>query len=519
MTQQPPLLPQLESAPLARRQLLGAVLAAGVAPGWLRQARAQGVERFAQGVASGFPRPDGMVLWTKLCGTELPEAVPVQWEIAKDEQFSQVLQQGEVQALARDAHCLRVEPRGLAPDRWYWYRFSALGQRSAVGRTRSAPAPDAAVRQLRFAIASCQHWEAGRYAAWADMQAQNPDLVMFLGDYIYEYRRGAKAAAGRQHPNHECLTLQDYRERYALYKSDPQLQAMHAAAPWVLTWDDHEVANDYAGDVGQDLAPNFAALRHAAVQAYWEHLPFPEAWRPREGAMQLYRSLDWGQLARVITLDDRQFRAPHACPQPGRGGANTVTLEQCPALADPQRSLLGTAQEAWLARQWDRQRWNLLAQQTLMAGLTWQDREAHGGLYWTEGWNGYMATRDRLLQGLHAARARNTVVLGGDVHANYVAQLHLDALNVSGPVLASEFCGTSISSHGMAQSRIDAARPFNPQLLHARSDERGYVLFELSPKLLQAQLRSVLEPERADSAVAVQARFVVEDGRPGPQAA
>ncbi|MCH7345656.1 alkaline phosphatase D family protein [Pelomonas sp. CA6] len=505
---------------LSRRHLLQASLAAGLAPALLSQARAASDDPFTLGLASGCPLPDRLVLWTRLTGEALPEQVPVRWELAEDEGFQRVVARGEESASAAQAHSVHAEPQGLRPDRWYWYRFSALGARSATGRTRTAPAADAPVQRLRFAIASCQRWDHGRYAAWADMAQQDPDLVLFLGDYIYEYATAAKSEAARRHAGGPCRTLADYRARYAQYKSDPQLQAMHARAPWIYTWDDHEVENDYAGEQGQDLAPDFAQRRAAAYQAYWEHMPFPKSWQPRDGQMRLYTRYDWGRLARVITLDDRQYRDPQACPRPGRGGGNTVTAQSCPALRDPRRSLLGATQEAWLARQWDDERgWNLLAQQTLMAGMSWQDRGKDGGMFWTEGWDGYAASRERLLRGLSAAGARNPVVLGGDVHANYVADLRLDPDRAEGPVLASEFCGTSISSLGLDRARVDAALPHNPQLHYARPDQRGYMLFDLQQSRLDVRLQVVEDPWRADSAVHTAARFAVEAGRPGPQKA
>lgn len=526
----PPQLPTARTTPdtppdspasLPRRTVLQALLAAGCAPGLLRQAHANdhSTERFALGLASGSPRPDRLVLWTRLTGPDLPEATDLDWELAEDEAFTRIAARGRETVRADEAHTVHAEPQGLRPGRWYWYRFRALGQQSATGRTRTAPAPDARGQVLRFATASCQRWDQGRYAAWADLAGQDPDLVLFLGDYIYEYGTSEKSTAPRRHEGGLCRTLADYRARYAQYKTDPQLQAIHARAPWITIWDDHEVDNDYAGDVDASLAPDFPARRAAAVQAYWEHMPFPRAWKPRGGEMRLYGQFDWGRLARIITLDDRQYRDVQACPRPGRAGSNTVMGRDCEALRDPRRTLLGQAQEQWLAGAWDKQRgWNLLAQQTLMARQTHKPLD-EGGRYWTDGWDGYPAARQRLLQGMQAARARNPVVLGGDVHAHVVAGLKLDFDNERAPVLASEFCASSISSHGMEQAHLDAWRPLNPHIQLSRSDVRGTMLFELDERRLRAQLRHVASPWDADSAVSTLARFEVEAGRPGPQAA
>ncbi|ODV10073.1 MAG: hypothetical protein ABT20_09075 [Rubrivivax sp. SCN 70-15] len=507
---------------MARRRdllgLAGAGLAAALAPpAFVRDARAADRPRFALGVASGQPRADGMVLWTRLTGTELPAEVAVRWEVAEDEAFTRIVARGVETALAADAHCVHAEPTGLASARWYWYRFGALGQASSVGRTRTAPAAGAAVARLDFAIASCQRWDVGHYAAWRHAAAEALDLVLFLGDYIYEYPGGAHSVR----PTDGLLvhTLDGYRARYALHRSDAALQAAHAACPWLLVWDDHEVENDYAGLQGSRLEPDFPARRAAAYRAYWEHMPLAKSARPVDGSMRMHGRLDWGRLARVHLLDDRQMRDPQACPRPGQGGSNTVRPQDCPALADPRRTLLGAAQEAWLAEGWDLGRpWNLLAQQTLMARFSWAD-PAHGGRYWTDGWDGYPAARRRLLGTVADKRVPGVVVLGGDVHTNYVADLRPDFDDPKSPVVASEFCGTSITSLSLPQSRIDAALAFNPHVKLARGDRRGYGRFRLDTEALHAELRVLDDARDPASGAGTLARFVVEAGRPGPQPA
>lgn len=501
---------------MRRRSLsLGALGVAALAlPRLVPHARAADQPRFALGVASGQPRPDGMVLWTRLTGPDLPERVPVQWELAHDEAFSQVVARGSEDAERVWAHSVHAEPAGLEPGRWYWYRFRALGQASRSGRTRTAPAPDADAT-LSLALASCQRWDHGHWAAWRHAAAQSLDLVAFVGDYIYEYP--SPPTALRRHHGGLLRTLEQYRARYAQYKSDPALQDAHAACPWLLVWDDHEVDNDHAGLQGQDLQPDFARQRAAAYQAYWEHMPLSRAQRPSGADMRMHDRFEWGRLALIHALDDRQYRDPQACPRPGRGGSNTVKLKDCPALADPKRTLLGEAQERWLAEGWDARRgWNLLAQQTVMARFSWSD-PADGGTYWTDGWDGYAPSRQRLLQAMVERRAANPVVLGGDVHAHYVADLKTDFDDAKAPVVASEFCGTSISSLGMAQERIDAARRFNPHVHYGHSDQRGYIGFALDDRRLQARLMAVREPNDPASVVEVAARFTVEAGRPGPQ--
>jgi alkaline phosphatase D len=519
------LLPRPESPMPDRRQALKtAATAAAVmaAVPFVRHVRAADVPRFALGVASGSPRADRVVLWTRVTVPagldDLPERVPVRWELARDEGFRRIEARGVEEAEAAWAHSVHAEPAGLEPGRWYWYRFHALGQTSAIGRTRTAPGPDVPAT-LDFAIASCQRYEVNHYAAWRHLAADGLDLVLFLGDYLYEY--GANPSNVRRLGLQPLRSLEDFRARHALYRSDPALQAAHAACPWILVWDDHEVDNDYAGLQGQDLDPGFPLRRAMAYQAYWEHLPFPKAARPVGPSMRIFERFAWGRLATIHALDDRQYRDPQACPRPGRGGSNTLPERDCPALRDPARSLLGAEQEAWLAAGWDLERpWNLLAQQTLMTRLTWRDPADPGGpVVWTDGWDGYPIARQRLLDVVRERRVPGVVVLGGDMHAHYVADLRADPQDPRSVPLASEFCGTSISSHGWPQARLDAIRDFNPDLKFARSDRRGAVRFHLDHRRLQASLLGVDDATRADSAVSVLARFVVEAGRPGPQAA
>lgn len=514
--------------PLRRRHLLALGATGLAAPAFVRHARAADELRFALGIASGQPQSASLVLWTRLTGPALPDEVPVDWVLAHDEACTQVVARGTEVAVAADAHSVHAEPAGLAPGRGYFYRFSALGQRSPVGRTRTAPAPDAPAT-LRAVLASCQRWDTGHWAAWRHAAAREADLVIFVGDYIYEYAAAKNAV--RPHSQPLVRNLAHFRERYALYKSDPALQAAHANAPWLMVWDDHEVENDYANDRGQRLAgAELLALRAAGYQAWWEHMPVPKAMRPVGPDMRIHHRLDWGRLARIHAMDARQYRDHQACVPAGRvGGSTVVNAADCPELFTAQRSLLGAAQERWLADGWDLQRhWNLLAQQSLMARLSHtpvvvpeagQPLPTSGrtGRYWTDGWDGYPAARARLLQGVAERRLRNVVTLGGDVHAHYVADLRADFDDPRSPVLASEVCGTSISSNGPDASRTQAALAINPHLHHGRGDRRGYVMLTLDDKQLSAELMAVADATDPTSAVAVDARFVVEAGRPGPQ--
>jgi alkaline phosphatase D len=502
----------------SRRAFLGSLIALGAAPA-LVPAIAQSRFReypFALGVASGYPHPEGVVLWTRLTGPLDPVAIPVRWEVAADEAMRRIVASGGAEALPEWAHSVHVEPRGLEPDRWYWYRFTAGEAASPVGRTRTAPAAGAAVARLRFAFASCQQYEQGWFSAHRHLADDDVDLVAFLGDYIYESSWGQNHV--RKHSGGEPYTLDEYRARYAQYKADADLQKAHQACPWIVTWDDHEVDNDYANDRSEDGMPRerFLARRAAAYRAYYEHMPLPPSMRPSGPDMRIYTRLGWGGLANFFLLDDRQYRAPQACPSKP-GGSTVVEPETCAALGDPARSLLGADQEAWLERAFadSRAGWNILAQQTLMAQL---DRKVgEGRKVWTDGWDGYPAARKRLLAAMQSTGVRNPVVIGGDVHMHWVADLKPDFDDEKSPVVASEFCGTSITSQGAAQKAIDAILPENPHMKYARSDRRGYVRVSIAGGRLGAELVGLDTVKKPDARAEVLARFIVEDGKPGPQ--
>ena len=522
------------AAAIDRRRLLRRAAWAAMAtqlPRWAWAGQALRHNPFGLGVASGEPVPDGMVLWTRLLPEDPADAsarwagpLTVRWELADDAQFRRIAQRGTATALPELAHSVHVEVSGLQPGRWYHYRFMLGDAVSTVGRTRTAPAPNALEQRLRLVHASCQRWEHGYYAAWRHACADQPDLVLFLGDYLYEYPSPRNhAGLARVHGLRLPRSLADYRERYALHKSDPDLQAAHACAPWVVTWDDHEAQNDYAGTHGKEDTPDWLPLRTAAWQAFYEHMPLRAAAlnAPAFQGLQIYRRLAWGQLARLHVLDARQYRDRQACRPQGSGSAGAVLPASCAELADPRRSLLGWQQEAWLQAGLAQDartraaRWSVLAQQTLFA-----PRHYLSGLQSTDSWDGYPAARGRLLQALAQQPPRNTVLLGGDIHQNYVCNVLAQPDGGGAPILASEFCGTSISSRsGTTQSRLDAIRQHNPHVLLARCEERGYGLSDITPTQWTTELRAVRNPLDAGSDAYTLARFVVEDGRPGPQPA
>jgi len=506
---------------IGRRKFLEVLAALGVAHTLPSRAADRKVSfdsyPFTLGVASGYPSPDSVVLWTRLTGGLDPRAVGVRWELAADESMKSIISSGETTAEPAWAHSVHVEVPGLAPDRWYWYRFSAGGAQSPVGRTRTAPPAGAPAPRLRFAFASCQQYEQGYYGAYRHVVADAPDLVAFLGDYIYESSWGRELV--RSHGTPETYTLEDYRARYALYRSDPDLQAAHAACPWIVTWDDHEVDNDYADDRPEDGMEREAFLerRAAAYRAYYEHMPLPPRMRPEGPNMRIYTHLDWGALARFYVLDDRQYRSWHACPRPKRrGGSNTIDVERCPRLPAPGRSILGRAQEQWLDRELKESRavWNVIAQQTRMAQFDY--KPGPGRIAWTDAWDGYPAARERLLASLASERVRNPVVLGGDVHTFYANQLKLDFDDPKAPVVAAEFVTTSITSESWSQERINQYLPDNPHVLLADSRLRGYTRVDVTPKRFQVDLRGMQTVQRRDAPCSTLASFVVDNGIPGP---
>lgn len=473
---------------------------------------------FSLGVASGEPAPDGFVIWTRLApdplgGGGMPQVpVEVGWVVAEDEGFRRVVREGKARATPGWAHSVHVELTGLEPDRWYFYRFRLPEAESPVGRARTTPLPGAGER-LRFLFASCQRWEVGYYSAWRHAARAEPDLILHLGDYIYEYQTQSGQNYIRTHDAGAAFTLADYRNRYALYRLEPELQAAHATCPWVTTWDDHEVVNDYANDRPERENPGqpFLERRAAAYKAYYEHMPLRAAQRPSGPNLRLYRTIDYGALARFNLLDDRQYRSHQVCKRADRdGGSNTVGPE-CAVRLDPSLTMLGREQEAWLTQQLTTSpaRWNVLAQQTFMAGAEWG-----GGRYWTDGWDGYPAARQRLVDVLGSGAVRNPVVIGGDVHTFYAADIHARPGDPSSPVVAPEFIGSSITSLGLPQRQIDQLRANNPHIKLARADLRGFALVELDRAKFDIRMQAVDNALQRDSGISTLARYVVEATNP-----
>lgn len=477
---------------------------------------------FTLGIASGYPTPDSMVLWTRLAPSPLEpgggmpaEVVPVDWQIATDEHMRSVVQHGTAYATPEWAHSVHVEPSGLDPGRDYWYRFESGGLRSRVGRTRTAPTFGAPLDRLKLALVNCQQYEQGYYTAYRHLVTDEPDLIVHVGDYIYESNSVHKV---RNHNMPVAFTLDDYRARHALYKGDHDLANAHASAPWLVIWDDHDVANDYANDVSEedDDPQLFLARRAAAYQAYYEHMPLPRWAVPSGPAMRLYASRSFGDLASIVLLDQRQYRVPEACPPLGRAGGHRVDESKCPELGDPSRTMLGGRQEAWAQGQLlaSQTRWNLLAQGTLMGYNNEVAPPEHR--YWTDAWNGYPAAREQLMTFLSERHISNPVVLSGDIHGFVVSGLHLKAGDLDSPIVASEFVATSVSSDSVPEPYFENARKLNPNLLTATGLHRGYIRFDITKDHLRADLIALESVKTPDSDRKTLVSYVVEAGKPVP---
>jgi alkaline phosphatase D len=521
-----PLYPLQQSA-TSRRSFLALSTSLAAAAVW--SSRASGItlknaslpdHPFQLGVASGDPSPTGFVIWTRLAPKPLegggmpPDAVEVAWQVAEDEQFSKVVRRGTTTAAPQWAHSVHVEVEGLAPDRWYFYQFQAAGETSPVGRARTAPLADTMPQSLRFTFASCQHYETGLYTAYEHMAQDDLDLVIHLGDYIYE--GGATKGKVRGHVGEELDSLTDYRNRHAQYKTDAALQLAHARFPWLVTWDDHELDNNCAGAISEQkhVTPEeFLKRRARAYQAYYEHMPLRRAALPQGPDMLLYRRVSFGRLAEFSVLDARQYRSDQPC-----GDGNKP---QCAEALDPARSLLGQQQEQWLVGGLTAStaRWNVLAQQVMMARVDRLPGDDVG--FSMDQWPGYEGNRRRLLKLFAERKVANPVVIGGDIHSNWANNLIADFDDFDSRIVASEFVGTAISSggDGTAQPKdLERTLAENP-FVKWHNAERGYVRCLVSPERWQADYQVVPYVTRPGAPLLTRASFVVQAGQPGVEPA
>jgi alkaline phosphatase D len=475
---------------------------------------------FTLGVASGDPLPDGFVIWTRLAPDPLADdglgGMPtrpyvVLWQVAADPFFRRTVRAGVTLAVPDAAHSVHVEVSGLRPEREYWYRFRVGRHVSPAGRAVTAPQPWATPAALAMSFVSCSQFEHGFFTAYRRLAEDRPDLVLHLGDYQYEYKADDYTAPGgnvRDHKGPETTTLEGYRQRHAQYKTDADLQAAHAAAPWVVVWDDHEVDNNWADEMPEkpeEAGPAYLARRAAAFQAYWENMPLRSTSVPRGIDMQLFRRVQWGQLATFHMLDTRQYRDDQAC---GDG------YDDCPAADDPARTIMGAEQEAWLLDGFrtSTARWDVLGQQVFFAQ---RDSTPTPDLTVSmDAWDGYRANRDRVTRGWVDAGVRNPVVLTGDVHTHWASEVKLDYADPAAPSVGTELVCSSITSGGNGADSADGAHAWFPQNPHLKfwNNLRGYVNTTIRPDRMDVDFRSVPRVSEPGHAAFTRRSYVIADG-------
>ena len=512
---------------ISRRNLLiGAGASLIGAPAILRAQQLFTAFPFRLGAASGDPSHDGFVIWTRLCPDPFEEhggmpmgPVDVDWYVYGDAAMKTVIQKGQAKASPELGHSVHVEVAGLEPDRPYWYRFGVGRDRTQLGRARTLPIPGKPLDRIRFGVAGCQAYEDGLYTAYGHLAREDVAFVWHYGDYIYEERSrevnynfdGTPRVHVRDHVGTDCYTIGDYRRRYAQYKMDSDLQAAHLSASWFVTFDDHEVANNWTGSVSpfQSDPALFAFRRAAAMQAYYEHMPLRLSSIPNGGAMQLYRRAVIGDLLDAHFLDTRQFRSFDACT--GKGDFEVL----CPEIVgDPKRVVLGGAEEAWLAKSLREKagRWNLIANQVMMMPLNRQTGTDTNEVRNMDSWAGYDPARERMLAGFSGLG--NVVVLTGDEHQNFAGELRRNA--GKGEAVAVEMVSTSISSGGDGSDRRDGSDRImaNNPYLKFMNDQRGYIVCDVTRDQWQGYFRVVDRVSTPGGSVSTRVTATIERGKP-----
>jgi alkaline phosphatase D len=514
---------------VSRRSFLAAALALAASRGGLAGGLRRG-NSFDHGVASGDPLHDRVIIWSRLTPKSWEHAVAVEWRVARDPQMRQVVAKGRVETDILRDFTVKVDVTGLEPAQTYYYRFSAHGARSVIGRTRTLPRD---AQAARLAMVSCSNLPAGLFNVYA-LIARRADLdaVLHLGDYLYEYRNGAfgdGTALGRVPvPDREILSLVDYRQRHAQYKLDADLQAAHQQHPFICVWDDHEFANNTWKDGADNHNPDkgegdWTARKQAAVRAYFEWMPIREWAQPSE--VRIYRQFRWGNLADLLMLDtrvhgrDQQSRARSAGPEVGYPAND-------PVANDPARSLLGFDQEEWLTENLSRSRaddvtWRLLGQQVLMAQLSLTRGQS---LLNFDVWDGYAAARRRLFDAVRDRQIDNLVVLTGDIHSSWANELTENPWDPAAydpatgrGVLGVEFATPAVSSPGVsdpvvASQRAERYRRMSPHMKYVELHKRGYVLLDIDRVRVQGEFWHVATVDAPSRAESLAAAFVNEAG-------
>jgi alkaline phosphatase D len=507
------------------------------APAVIRRAIAQqqswrAGDPFSLGVASGSPRPDGFVLWTRLAPAPLSTdpATPggvtdgplsVSYEIASDPGMRDVVLRGTANAEPEFAHSVHVEVSGLKPGRPYWYRFMSGDAVSRLGRAITAPAPGSALERLRFGFVSCSNYEVGYFSGYRHLCNDNPDFALFLGDYIYDTVEQRRPTVRKHADGVKSKTLTNYRNRYGQYQLDPDLQRLRAEVPALVTWDDHEVANDYGDQWSEtfDDPATFLLQRAAAYQAFYENMPVrPSLSRPTGPSMRVYDRFTFGDLAEISMIDGRQYRSRQACYRPpDHGNGHGESIASCPELADPARSMIGLQQEAWLFDGLARSPalWNVIGQDVLMAHFHRKGADGIEGS-WTDDWNGFPASRTRLLQHIGEAHVSNAVVLGGDIHSFWANDLKLNFDDPRSPTVATEFIGTSISALPVLSYEAVAPRlPEYPHVHFFESRRRGYAYVDVDRRQMNVHFRALSDATDPNASAFTLKTFMVENGHAG----
>ena len=514
------------SVGISRRAVLGSGMALAVPAAIVTDQRPTAAaprlaqDPFTLGVASGDPRPDGFVIWTRLAPTPLAGdgrgGMPardyvVKWQVATDQAFTRVVRQGSAAATPTWGHSARAVVTGLSPRRQYWYRWRLDDHVSPVGRCLTAPAPGSSPSRLLVAQLSCANFAAGYYTAYGDAALQRPDLVVHLGDYIYEM--GPRSGDLRPPPSGKCRTLADFRRRYAQAHTDPDLQQAHAMSPWLVSFDDHEVEDNYAGEVSDLGTPDFARLRSNAYRAWYENQPVSSVHAPRsDGSVRMFRRVTWGDLATLHVLDTRQYRSDQVCGKVG----------DCTERTDPARSILGAEQTAWLGKglATSPQRWDLLAQQVFFS-RRYVDSSATRTGYFNDSWDGYAVSQQQVV-GMMGPTAqgpgpRNAVVLTGDTHASWLSRVKSDWTDPSSATVGTEIACTSITSAGNGYDG-DGTHPFMAKNPHIEfyNALRGYCLLDIGRDALTADYRVVDRVRDLDGWAWTRARYVIPDRESTP---
>jgi alkaline phosphatase D len=478
---------------------------------------------YTLGVASGDPLPSSVIIWTRLAPNPLEadgampsEAFDVEWTVATDEAMNAVVNTGTATAEPAHAHTVHVDADGLEPDTEYYYQFECRGEASPVGRTKTAPAADASVEEFQFGFASCNRWVDGYYTAFGQMAEDELDLIVHLGDYIYEYgidvSESPREKSLPQAYKKETTDLATYRLRYGLYKSDPNLRAAHASAPWLVTRDDHEVDNNWAGDVPQDpdkqSTEAFIERRAAALKAYYEHMPFRMEQKPDDASQKLYRYYEFGDLLDFNVLDTRLYRSDQACD-------DVFNKVDCAERFEEDRTILGDAQEEWLLDNLaaTETTWNVLANQLPFAKMDFKQGPEEG--FRTEQWDGYVPEQ-KLVKTAFEEDANNPVVITGDFHSHWANNL-VSAKDGSSEPVGAEFVGTSISSGGTGTDMDDFGRYVVTENDNVEyyNNQRGYVRCTVTPDTWTTEFRVLEYVDEPGAPIRTDATVELTAGQPG----